>query len=317
MKKIFVARKLLKPNEKRMSEIWDAKLNSEDKVYSQDELIELSRDCDGILCSIVDKFDVETINKLSDKVKIISNFAVGFGNIDLEAARKRNIIVTNTPDVLTDATVEIAILILLGAARRATEGRKWVDKKNWTWSADFLIGKQLTDSRLGILGMGRIGQALAERTKSFGMEIHYHNRKKLPPNLEKGAIYHESLKSLISVSDFFSINCPTTEETKKIINEETLSYFLNGAVIINSARGDMIDDEAMINALKSGKVFALGLDVYNGEPDIHPQYLKLDNVFILPHLGSATEKTRFAMADLAISNIEEYFKTGKCKNTVN
>ena len=317
MKKVFVARKLLRSNEKRMSEIWDAKLNSEDKVYSQSELIELSRDCDGILCSIVDKFDAETINKLSDKVKIISNFAVGFGNIDIKAAMNKNIIVTNTPDVLTDATAEIAILILLGAARRATEGRKWVDKKNWTWSANFLIGKQLTDSRLGILGMGRIGQALAERAKSFGMKIHYHNRKKLPPNLEKGAIYHESLKSLILVSDFFSINCPTTEETKKIINEETLSYFLNGAVIINSARGDMIDDEAMINALKSGKVFALGLDVYNGEPDIHPQYLKLDNVFILPHLGSATEKTRFAMADLAISNIEEYFKTGKCKNTVN
>ena len=317
MKKVFVARKLLRSNEKRMSEIWDAKLNSEDKVYSQSELIELSRDCDGILCSIVDKFDAETINKLSDKVKIISNIAVGFGNIDIKAAMNKNIIVTNTPDVLTDATAEIAILILLGAARRATEGRKWVDKKNWTWSADFLIGKQLTDSRLGILGMGRIGQALAERAKSFGMKIHYHNRKKLPPNLEKGAIYHESLKSLILVSDFFSINCPTTEETKKIINEETLSYFLNGAVIINSARGDMIDDEAMINALKSGKVFALGLDVYNGEPDIHPQYLKLDNVFILPHLGSATEKTRFAMADLAISNIEEYFKTGKCKNTVN
>ena len=317
MKKVFVARKLLRSNEKRMSEIWDAKLNSEDKVYSQSELIELSRDCDGILCSMVDKFDAATINKLSDKVKIISNIAVGFGNIDIKATMNKNIIVTNTPDVLTDATAEIALLILLGVARRATEGRKWVDKKNWTWSADFLIGNQLTDSRLGILGMGRIGQALAERAKSFGMEIHYHNRKKLPSNLEKGAIYHESLKSLILVSDFFSINCPTTEETKKIINEETLSYFLNGTVIINSARGDMIDDEAMINALKSGKVFALGLDVYNGEPDIHPQYLQLDNVFILPHLGSATEKTRFAMADLAISNIEEYFKTGKCKNTVN
>ena len=317
MKKVLITRKLLRPNEERMSKIWDAKLNSEDKVYSQSELIELSRDCDGILCSIVDKFDAETINKLSDKVRIISNFAVGFGNIDIKAAMNKNIIVTNTPDVLTDATAEIAILILLGAARRATEGRKWVDKKNWTWSADFLIGKQLTDSRLGILGMGRIGQALAERAKSFGMKIHYHNRKKLPPNLEKGAIYHESLKSLILISDFFSINCPTTEETKKIINEETLSYFLNGAVIINSARGDMIDDEAMKNALKSGKVFALGLDVYNGEPDIHPQYLQLDNVFILPHLGSATEKTRFAMADLAISNIEEYLKTGKCKNTVN
>jgi len=317
MKKVFVARKLLKSSEKRMSEIWDAKLNSEDKIYSQSELIELSRDCDGILCSIVDKFDAETINKLSDKVKILSNFAVGFGNIDIKAAKKKNIIVTNTPDVLTDATAEIAILLLLGASRRATEGRKWVDKRNWSWSADFLIGKQLTGRPLGILGMGRIGQAVAEKAKSFGMKIHYYNRKKLPSNLEKGAIYHENLKSLIKISDFFSINCPATAETKKIINKETLIYFPNEAVIINSARGDMIDDEAMVNALKSGKVFALGLDVYNGEPDIHPQYLKLDNVFILPHLGSATEKTRFAMADLAISNIEEYFKTGKCKNTVN
>ena len=317
MKKVFVTRKLLMSNEKRVSEIWDTKLNSEDKIYSQNELIELSRDCDGILCSIVDKFDAETINKLSDKVKIISNFAVGFGNIDIKAAKKKNIIVTNTPDVLTDATAEIAILLLLGAARRATEGRKWVDKKNWSWSANFLIGKQLTGKPLGILGMGRIGRAVAERAKSFGMQIHYYNRKKLPSNLENGAIYHKSLKSLIKASDFFSINCPVTEETKKIINEKTLNYFPDGAVIINSARGDMIDDEDMVNALKRGKIFALGLDVYNGEPDIHPQYLKLDNVFILPHLGSATEKTRFAMADLAISNIEEYFKTGKCKNTVN
>ena len=317
MKKVFVTRKLLKSNEKRRSKIWNAKLNSEDKIYSQSELVELSRDCDGILCSIVDKFDVETINKLSNKVKIISNFAVGFGNIDIIAAKKKNIIVTNTPDVLTDATAEIAILLLLGASRRATEGRKWVDKKNWSWSADFLMGKQLTEGSLGILGMGRIGQAVAKRAKSFGMKIHYHNRKKLPSNLENGAVYHESLKSLIKVSDFFSINCPATEETKKIINEETLNYFPNGVVIINTARGDMIDDEAMINVLKSGKVFALGLDVYNGEPDIHPEYLTLPNVYVLPHLGSATKKTRTAMADLAVSNIEEFFKTGKCKNKIN
>lgn len=253
MKKVFIARKLLKSNEKKISKIWNAKLNSKDKIYSQSELIELSRDCDGILCSIVDKFDAETINKLSDKVKIISNFAVGFGNINIKAAKKKNIVVTNTPDVLTDATAEIALLLLLGASRRATEGRKWVDKKNWSWSASFLMGKQLTGRSLGILGMGRIGRAVAERAKSFGMKIHYYNRKKLPSNLENRAIYHKSLKSLIKASDFFSINCPATEETKKIINEKTLSYFPNGAVIINSARGDMIDDEDMVNALKSRK----------------------------------------------------------------
>ena len=179
------------------------------------------------------------------------------------------------------------------------------------------MGKQLAGSRLGILGMGRIGRAIADIARSFGMKIHYHNRSKLDKNLEKDAIYHESLESLLSVSDFFSINCPSTKETKHIINEKTLKYFPNGAVISNSARGDMIDDNAMVEALKNGKIFSLGLDVYNGEPNIHPEYLNLPNVFVLPHLGSSTTKTRTAMGDLAIRNIEEFFKTGKCKNTVN
>jgi glyoxylate reductase len=149
------------------------------------------------------------------------------------------------------------------------------------------------------------------------MKIHYHNRSRLNPDLEKDATYHKTFESLFSVSDFLSINCPVTQETKHIINKKTLKHFPDGAVIANSARGDMIDDNAMAGALKSGKIFGLGLDVYNGEPDIHNEYLTLPNVFVLPHLGSATKKTRTAMADLAISNIEEYFRTGKCKNTVN
>ena len=293
------------------------KLNKEDKALTKEELIENSQDCDGILTSLTEKIDSDVIKKLSDKVKIISNFAVGFGNIDIVAAKKKNIAVTNTPDVLTDATAEIAILILLGAARRAKEGIEWANKKNWKWSADFLMGKQLTGARLGILGMGRIGRAVADKAKSFGMVIHYHNRSQLNKNLEKGAIYHNSLESLFSVSDFFSINCPATKETKHIINKETLKHFPDGAVLSNSARGDMIDDDAMVMALKSGKIFSLGLDVYNGEPNIHPEYLELPNVFVLPHLGSSTITTRTAMGNLAVSNLEEFFKTGKCKNTVN
>ena len=165
--------------------------------------------------------------------------------------------------------------------------------------------------------MGRIGRAVADKAKSFGMIIHYHNRSQLDKNLEKEAVYHNSLESLFSVSDFFSINCPATKETKHIINKKTLKYFPNGAVLSNSARGDMIDDEAMVQALISKKIYALGLDVYNGEPNIHPGYAGQPNVFILPHLGSATEKTRTAMGDLAIDNIEEYFKTANCKNKVN
>ena len=317
MKKVLVTIKLLKSNEERISQLWDAKLNLNNEIYSENKLIELSKDCDGILSSIIDKIDKKTISKLSDKVKIISNFAVGFGNIDIEAASKRNIVVTNTPDVLTDATAEIAMLLILGASRRAVEGMQWARNKNWRWSADFLIGKQLSGSRLGILGMGRIGRAVAKRAKAFDMEIHYHNRSKLNSVLEAGAIYHDNIQSLFSISDILSINCPATKETNKIINKKTLEFFSKEAIIINSARGDMIDDDAIVEALNNKRIFALGLDVYNGEPNIHPGYLKHPNVFILPHLGSATKKTRTDMADLAISNIEEFFKSGKCINKVN
>jgi len=317
MKKILITRKLISSSEDKALNLFDVKLNKDDKLLSKEQIIKNSKDCDGILSSLTEKFDNDLISKLPDTIKIISNFAVGFGNIDTKAAKKRNIIVTNTPDVLTDATAEIAILILLGAARRAKEGTEWVKKKNWKWSADFLMGKQLTGSRLGILGMGRIGRAVAERARAFGMKIHYYNRSRLDENLEKGATYHQSLESLLSVSDFFSINCPATKETKHIINKNTLKYFPDGAVLSNSARGDMIDDDAMVDALKNGKIYSLGLDVYNGEPNIHPEYLNLPNVYVLPHLGSATRKTRTAMADLAVDNIDEFFKIGKCKNTVN
>jgi glyoxylate reductase len=308
---------LLRSNEDRISKIWDANLNLNDEVYSQKKLIELSQGCDGILTSLTEKIDENVVQKLSESVKIISNFAVGFGNIDLKATKKRNIIVTNTPGVLTDATAEIAMLLILGAARRASEGLLYAKNKNWKWSADFLIGKQLQGSRLGILGMGRIGRAVAKLAKAFGMEIHYHNRSKLNSDLEMEAIYHSSIKSLFSVSDILSINCPATKETKNIINKETLEYFPPGAIITNSARGDMIDDEALVQALINRKIYSVGLDVYNGEPNLYSGYLNQPNVFILPHLGSATKKTRTAMADLAISNIEEFFKTGNCKNKVN
>ena len=317
MKKILITRKLVKSSEEYAVKIFDAKLNKEDKLLTKEQLLKETNGCDGILSSLTEKFDSDLVSKLPETIKIISNFAVGFGNIDIDAAKKRNIVVTNTPDVLTDATAEIAMLILLGAARRAKEGIEWANKKNWKWAADFLMGKQLSGSRLGILGMGRVGRAVADRARSFGMKIHYYNRSKLDKNLEKEAIYHKSLESLLSVSDFFSINCPATKETKHIINKDTIKHFPDGAVISNSARGDMIDDDAMVEALKNGKVFSLGLDVYNGEPDIHPDYLTLPNVYVLPHLGSATKKTRTAMADLAVSNIEEFFKTGRCKNKVN
>ena len=317
MKKILVTRKLLKECEEKALKMFDANLNSNDELYSQNNVIKMSQGCDGILSSLTDKMDAETINKLPESIKIISNFAVGFGNIDLEAAKKRGIAVTNTPDVLTDATAEIGILLILGACRRVPEGIQGAKDCNWKWSADYLIGKQLTGARLGILGMGRIGQKIARIAKSLGMIVHYHNRSKLSPDKDNGATYHDTLKSLMSVSDVLSVCCPASNETINLINKETLEYLPKGAVVTNVARGDIVDDDALIDALERRKVYAVGLDVYKGEPNLNPGYLKYKQAFIFPILGSATKETRTAMANLAIDNIEEYFKTGNCKNKVN
>ena len=317
MKKILVTRKLLQSNEDRLKEIYDVNLNKNDELYSQSKLIELSQGCDGILSALTDKLDAATINKLPDTVKILSNFAVGFGNIDLDAAKKRNIAVTNTPEVLTDATAEIGILLILGACRRAAEGISGARASDWKWSADYLIGKQLTGTRLGILGMGRIGQKIAKVAKALGMIIHYHNRSELSSEKAQGAIYHNNLKSLMSVSDVLSVCCPASNETINLINKETLEHLPQGAVVTNVARGDIVDDEALIDALNRRKVYAVGLDVYKGEPNLNPGYLKHKSAFILPHLGSATKETRTAMANLAIDNLEEFYKTGNCKNKVN
>ena len=317
MKKILVTRNLLKPNEERVLKLFDAKLNKEDKVLSTEELINLSKDCDGILCVGGNKFDKEIISKLSPSIKIIANYAVGYNNVDTDAATARGIVVTNTPEVLTDATADISILLLLGASRRAYEGRKAAESQSWVWSTSLLLGKQMSNRKLGILGMGRIGRAVAQRARGFGMEIHYHNRNRLSPDLENGAKYHSDIKSLFSQSEFLSINCPATADTTNLINKETINYFPDNVVIANAARGDIINDQDMIEAIKNGKVFALGLDVYNGEPKINEHYLKLDNLFLLPHLGSATEKTRVDMGDRAIDNLQSFFENRRPKDQVN
>ena len=317
MKKILVTRNLLKLNEERMLKLFDAKLNKEDKVLSPEEVINLSKDCDGILCVGGNKFDKEIISKLSSSVKIIANYAVGYNNVDTEAATAKGIVVTNTPEVLTDATADISILLLLGASRRAYEGRRAAESQGWIWSTSLLLGKQMSNRKLGILGMGRIGRAVAQRARGFNMEIHYHNRNRLTPDLENGAVYHADIKSLFSQSEFLSINCPATADTTNLINEETINYFPDNVVIANAARGDIINDEAMIKAMKNGKVFALGLDVYNGEPKINESYLKLNNLFLLPHLGSATERTRIDMGDRAIDNLQTFFDNKRPKDQVN
>ena len=317
MKKILITRKLIKESEDKATKTFDPIFNTNDELYSQSKVIEMSNGCDGILTSLTDKMDKQTIDKLPDSIKIISNFAVGFGNINLDAAKDRGIAVTNTPEVLSDATAEIGILLILGACRRAAEGIEAAREGGWKWSADYLIGKQLTGTRLGILGMGRIGQKIAKIAKSLGMIIHYHNRSKLSNDKEYGATYHNDIKSLFSASDVLSICCPATKETENMINKETVEYFPKGAIITNVARGDIVEDEALIDALNRRKIYAVGLDVYKNEPNLNPGYLKIKTAFILPHLGSATKDTRIAMANLAIDNIDEFFKTGNCTNKVN
>ena len=317
MKKILVTRNLLQDNETRVVNTFEAKLNKEDKVLSSEQVIDLSKDCDGILCVGGNKFDKEIINKLSPSVKIIANYAVGYNNVDIDAAKAKGIVVTNTPEVLTDSTADVSILLLLGASRRVYEGRKAAEQQNWVWSTNLLLGKQMSNRKLGILGMGRIGRAVAQRAKGFGMEIHYHNRSRLSSELENGATYHPDVKSLFAQSEFLSINCPATSETVNLLNEETIKFLPDKVVVANAARGDVINDDAMIKAMKSGKVFALGLDVYNGEPKINEEYLKLDNLFLLPHLGSATKRTRIDMGDRAIDNLQEFFSNKKPKDQVN
>ena len=317
MKKILITRRLIRESEEKASKLFEVNFNANDELYSQKKIIEMSQGYDGILSSLTEKLDAETINQLPESVKIISNFAVGFGNINLEAAKNRGIVVTNTPEVLSDATAEIGILLILGACRRAAEGIESAKEGGWKWSADYLIGKQLTGARLGILGMGRIGQKIAKVAKSLGMIIHYHNRSKLSEDKESGATYHDNLKDLLSVSDVLSVCCPASKETVDMINKDTIEYLPKGAIVTNVARGDIIEDEALIDALHRRKVYAVGLDVYKNEPNLNPGYLKHKSAFILPHLGSATKETRTAMANLAIDNLDEFFKTGNCKNRVN
>jgi lactate dehydrogenase-like 2-hydroxyacid dehydrogenase len=317
MKKILITRRLLRSCEDKAKELFDANFNLNDELYSQNKIVELSQGCDGILSSLTEKLDANTINRLPESVKIISQFAVGFGNIDLIAAKSRGITVTNTPDVLTDATAEIGVLLILGACRRASEGIERAKLGGWVWAADMLIGKQLTGSRLGILGMGRIGQKIAKTAKALGMIIHYHNRSRLSEDKEQGAIYHDNLKDLMSVSDVLSVCCPASNETVDMINKDTIEYLPKGAIVTNIARGDIIDDDALIDALDRRKVYAVGLDVYKNEPNLNPGYFRHKSAFILPHVGSATKETRTAMANLAIQNLEEFFRTGGCKNKVN
>jgi lactate dehydrogenase-like 2-hydroxyacid dehydrogenase len=304
-RKIVLTRRLPVDVQERASRDYDAVLNLEDKLYSMDEVLALADGADALLICSSEKFNADAFARLPQSVKIVSTFSVGLDHLDIAAAKARGVRVGNTPDAVTVATAEIAMLCMLGAARRAWEGQKMLRDREWVgWHSTQLLGRRLDKKRLGIFGMGKIGRALAQRARGFEMEIHYHNRSRLAPELEQGAVYHDTLDSLLAVSDVISLNAPATPETKSILNADTIAKLPRGAIVVNTARGDLIDDEPLIAALKSGQVAYAGLDVFRGEPRINDGYYDLPNTFLLPHMGSATIEARNEMGFAALDNID-------------
>ncbi|MEX2617605.1 MAG: D-glycerate dehydrogenase [Alphaproteobacteria bacterium] len=305
---LFVTRKLPTAVEARAARDYDAKLNSDDRQYDTDALIASSDGVHAILTCSTERFSAAVIERLPDSVKAIATYSVGYEHIDVDAATARGITITNTPDVLTDATADIALLCLLGAARRQHESTAMLRDGKWgRWEATTMLGVHMTGKRLGILGMGRIGRAVAKRARAFDMEIHYSNRSRLSPELEEGAVYHARPENMLAQAQFLSINCPSSPETIRFLNAERIALLPDGAIVVNTARGNIVDDAALIAAAKNGKVAGIGLDVYHREPRFDPGYLNLPNAFLLPHIGSATEDTRDAMGFRALDNLDAVF----------
>ncbi|KAA0682279.1 D-glycerate dehydrogenase [Roseomonas genomospecies 6] len=307
---LLVTRRLPDAVEARAARDFDARLNPQDRAPSGADIAALAREsgAEGILCTAGDRLDAEAVAALPEGVRIVATFSVGTDHIDLNAAKARGLIVTNTPDVLTDATADIALLLMLGAARRASEGERMIRAGAWTgWTPTQLLGTHLGGKRLGIVGMGRIGQAVARRARAFGMAIHYSNRRRLPPDQEAGAIYHADPEAMLAVCDVLSLHFPATPDTTHWLNAERIERLPPGAIVVNTARGSVVDDEALIAALASGRLAAAGLDVFENEPNLHAGYRSLENAFLLPHLGSATVETRNAMGFKALDNLDAFF----------
>jgi glyoxylate reductase len=301
--------------EERLSKHFRATLNSDDKSLSREELFRLAESHDGLLTSSLDKFGRGYIGELPSSIRIIATHSVGYDHLDIPLAKTRGIAVTNTPDVLTEATADIALLLILGAARGASWGDRMVRENRWGEpSLISPLGFDVSGQRLGILGMGRIGQAVAKRAAGFGMALHYHSRMPVDPALAHGARYHAKFLEMLPHCDFLSINCASTPETRGLVNAEAIARLPQDAIVVNSARGDIVDDNALIAGLESGKLAAAGLDVFKGEPNIDPRYRKLDNVFLLPHLGSATPRTRSAMGHRCVDNLEAFFRGERPKD---
>lgn len=305
---VLVTRKLPKAVEVRLRRDYEPRLNPADARYSPDELVERAKDVDAILTCHTEKFTAEVISRLPQRVRAIATFSVGYDHVDIAAAARRELIVTNTPDVVSDATAELTMMLMLGAARRASEGERLVRTGEWRdWSPSFMVGTQVTGKRLGILGFGRVGRVVARRARGFDMQIHYHDLQRLAPEYEEGAVFHSTPEALLPHCDFLTVHCVASPATVRLLNAARIALLPDGAIVVNASRGAVVDDDALIAALKTEKLAAAGLDVYNNEPDIHPEYRKLPNVFLMPHIGTATKETRDAMGFRALDNLDAIF----------
>lgn len=315
--RVFVACDLPESVQALFVERFGAVCNGLGRTLSSSELLEGVRDKDVLVVTATDRLDTELVSQLPPSLKVVCTYSIGMEHLDVASLQERGIAVLATPDVLSESCADVALLLMLGAARRVVESADLVRSGQWKgWTARQLLGVDVWGRRLGILGMGRIGRAIAKRARGFDMEIHYHNRSRLSADLEAGATYHGSLAELAAHSDFLCVACPSNAGTRGMVNADIIEQLPPQAVVCNIARGDIIDDEALVAALRSGKVAAAGLDVFAGEPNIHPAYRELPNVFGLPHIGSSTERTRVAMGQLLCEGIEAFFTGEKPVNQV-
>lgn len=314
---LWLPRKVSDATVARARRDYEVILNEADEPSSADEIVAISAQIDAVMPCHSEVFSADVVARLDPRLKIVANHSVGVDHCDLQALGARGIMVTNTPDVLSDATAEIAMLLMLGAARRAVEGDRLVRTGAWDfWSPSFMVGKQMTGARLGIIGMGRVGRSFAAKARGFDMEIHYFNRSRLLPEEEAGATYHDSVESVLAVSDFLSLHCPATPETRHLINDQTLALMPDGAVLVNTARGALVDEVALVRALERGKLMAAGLDCFEVEPGGNPAFAPHENIFMLPHIGSATTRTRDAMGFRALDNLDAFFAGARPKDAL-
>jgi glyoxylate reductase len=304
-----IATRRLPGVEMRMEKLFETVLNREDRPFSRDDLVAAMRDCDVLVPCVTDRIDGTMIEAAGERLRLIANFGAGVDHLDLAACHRRGIMVTNTPGVFTEDTADIAMALILMASRRLSEGVRMVAAGEWDgWAPSAMLGRTLRSKVLGIVGLGQIGQALAHRAGAFGMRIRYTNRRRLDQAIETelGARFEPELDSLLHEADYLSLNCPATAETKGLLDQERIAAMKPGAFLINSGRGDLVDEDALVAALESGHLGGAGLDVYRGEPKVDPRLVALPNVVALPHLGSATVEGRTSAGEKILANIQSW-----------